>query len=141
MRRFVVGLAVGLAMALAVPAVAQSPSAIPGPDASAVPCVAPAPSGDPVELKGGKQEAGNTKKFLLAPGDYHLVLKGKAKESSNVILTVVGPGMPDYDSVWNEMGGPGAYEFETYLYEVEGGDYYVEYDLPLGPWTLTLTPE
>lgn len=125
---------------LAAPASAQAPSDSPA--ASVVPCVAasPAPAGEPVVIKGGKQEAGNTKPFSLAPGDYHLVLSGKAKESSNVILTMVGPGMPDYDSIWNEMGGPGTLDFDTYIYGVEGGDYHLEYDLPTGSWTVTITP-
>ena len=98
------------------------------------------PVGEPVVIKGGRQNEASTKRFALAGGDYELTLTGKASESSNVILALIGPGRPDHDSIWNEIEDPGRYEYSTYLYDVEPGDLYVEYNLPRGSWTVTITP-
>lgn len=133
MRRLMVGMVLGLALT-AMPTTAQSPGPV-------VPCAEPLPPATGVvTIEGGRQNEANTAPFTLPPGDYLLVLEGEASERSNVILTVVGPGRPDYDSVWNEIEDKGDYRLETYLYGVEGGEYHVEYDLPRGSWTLTLTP-
>ena len=142
LRTLPAGLALGVLLSLSVPVAGQSPD--PNPVVSLDPCItssaSPRPAGEPVVFKGGTQNAGNTERQSLAPGDYELVLKGKAREYSNVILALVGPGMPSYDSIWNEDADEGPYVFTTFVYELEGGDYHLRYDLPKGSWTVTITP-
>jgi hypothetical protein len=134
-RSFISGLVLGSLLMATTPAIAQSPAPSPPP------CVPATPTGEPVVFTGGNQNEGNTKRQPLAPGDYELVLSGVATDrSANVILKLIGPGRPDYESIWNEIQDAGPYTFSTYLYGVEGGDYHLDYNLPRGEWTVTITP-
>lgn len=96
----------------------------------------PVPAG-PVTIKGKGEQ--NSKPFKLAAADYTILLRGTSPGYDNVILHLVGKGSDYSEYIWNEIADTGKYRYETILYEVPSGAYYLEADLP-GNWIVTFTP-
>lgn len=111
------------------------------PAGAVIPVFTPAPA-TPVPVKPvrveGKGEQ-NTKPFNLAASDYTVLLRGTSPDFDNVILHLVGRDNDYTEYIWNELTEKGKYRYETILYGVPAGSFYLEADLP-GNWIVNFTP-
>ena len=96
----------------------------------------------PVTIK-GTGGAKKTKPFSMVSGDYTVVIKGKSTGTyDNVQIEMLDPA-GDYDELLvNEIkDGRGSYRYDTNLYGVPGGKFYLDVAMPPGTWSVTFTPQ
>jgi hypothetical protein len=106
---------------------AMAPAAVGTPRPTARPA-------EPIVFKGKGRL--NTKPFSVAAGDYTVTITGTG--DGNVMAELTLRDKSDYVSLFNEISY-GKYRYETIIYAVAGGSYYLDMDAD-GPWTITLTP-
>jgi hypothetical protein len=106
------------------PTVSPTPEAIPAPPKPAV-------------VKGSGTK--NTKPFDLAAGDFTVTITGSGH--SNVIADVIPRGGTRFDggqSLFNEISD-GKYKYETVVYGLEAGSYYLDMT-NANAWVVTFSP-
>jgi hypothetical protein len=109
----------------------------PTPDPTELPTPEPtAALAKPVVVKGSGSR--NTKPFNMPEGDFTVVITGNS--NSNVIASLVprGAGPFEGESLFNEISH-GKYKYETVIYGVEAGSYYLNM-LNDNAWVVTFTP-
>jgi hypothetical protein len=102
----------------------------------------PTPAADVVKING--QGSKNTKKFDVQGGDYAVVFSGKSTSSygGNAILHLVAADGGDTEFLFNEIvDGRGHWKYDTNVYSVDPGSYYLEIDAPKGTWSVVLTEQ
>jgi hypothetical protein len=94
-----------------------------------------------VEGKGSRR----TKLFTLGAGDYDVRVDGRSTSEygGNVIVDLVSRDDASFDeTLWNEIvDGKGRYAYDTAIYGVDGGEYYLDTTMPGGTWVVTFTPQ
>jgi hypothetical protein len=118
---------------------ASEPTVAPAVDATAEPTEQPTPTPPaikPVVVKGSGSQ--NTKPFDMPGGDFTVVITGNG--DSNVIASLVPRGADPFEGerLFNEISN-GKYKYETVVYGVEAGSYYIDMTND-NAWTLTFTP-
>jgi hypothetical protein len=112
---------------------AEDASLAPTPSATAEPTVA---LPKPVVVKGsGRQK---TRPFNMPDGDFTVVIAGSGDGNVAVYLIPRGGSTFEGELLFNEISH-GKYRYETVVYGVTGGSYYLDATID-GPWVVTFTP-
>jgi hypothetical protein len=93
-----------------------------------------------VEGKGSRK----TKLFTIGAGDYDVRVDGRSttEYGGNVIVDLEARDASYSETLWNEITeGKGRYAYDTALYGLEGGEYYLDTTMPSGSWVVTFTPQ
>lgn len=115
-----------------------------GAECTGTPMVTPPPTPAPQPVKVSGKGSRTTKPFTLPEGDYEVIVSGKATDrwGGNVIIELmpVGGGFLDTEFLFNEIADRGKYKWDTVVYGVDGGKYYLDAMMPGGAWTVTFKP-
>jgi hypothetical protein len=110
--------------------------------ATPAPTAAPAAAARPVTIKGTSSR--KTKPFTLGAGDYTAVVRGRSTGGygGNVIVDLRSVDGSEDENLTNEIkNGAGSYRYETSVYGLAGGRYYLDVTMPSGTWSVTFTPQ
>jgi hypothetical protein len=90
----------------------------------------------PIVIRGRGSQ--NTKPFSLSSGDFTVVITGSG--NGNVIVRLIPRGGTIFEGegLFNEISN-GKYRFETVVYGIEPGTYYLDATID-GSWVVTFTP-
>ena len=117
------------------PTIAATPEATPEVTPELTPEPTPPPA-EPVVVKGSGSQ--KTKPFDMPGGDFTVVITGNG--DGNVIASLIPRGAEAFEGegLFNEISN-GKYKYETAVYGVESGSYYLDVSND-NAWVVTFTP-
>lgn len=107
-----------------------------------LPVLTPAPTREIVKVTGTGSK--NSKKFTLAGGDYAVVFSGKSTSTygGNAILDLIGVDGGTTEYLFNEIvDGRGNWKYDSNVYSVGPGTFYMEVKSPSGSWSVVFTAQ